>query len=86
MGTSSAEERPLVLIVDDEDYMRFLVEESLDQAGFDVIEAANGEEGLKIFQERRPSVVLMDVMMPGMDGFETCAELRKSPGGAHVSE
>jgi len=84
MDALSAEERPLVLVVDDEDYMRFLVEESLDQAGFDVIEAANGEEGLKLFQERRPNVVLMDVMMPGMDGFETCAELRKSPGGVHV--
>ncbi len=84
MDALSAEERPLVLVVDDEDYMRFLVEEALDQAGFDVIEAANGEEGLRLFQEQRPSVVLMDVMMPGMDGFETCAELRKSPGGAHV--
>ncbi|MCP3871282.1 MAG: EAL domain-containing protein [Gammaproteobacteria bacterium] len=84
MDNSIVEERPLVLVVDDEDYMRFLVGESLDQAGFDVIEAGNGEESLKMFQEHRPSIVLMDVMMPGMNGFETCAELRKSPGGDHV--
>ena len=84
MDIPDAGERPLVLVVDDENYMRFLVKESLDQAGFDVIEAANGEEGLRLFQEQRPCVVLMDVLMPGMDGFETCAELRKSPGGAHV--
>ena len=43
MDKPSAGERPLVLVDDDEDYMRFLVEESLDRAGFDVIEAANGE-------------------------------------------
>lgn len=77
-------ERPLVLVIDDEEYMRLLIDESLDQAGFDVVEAGNGEQGLQVFQERNPDIVLMDVMMPGKNGFETCTELRTIVGGEHV--
>ncbi len=78
------DKRPLVLVVDDEEYMRLLIDESLDQAGFDVVEAGNGEQGLQVFQEQNPDIVLMDVMMPGKNGFETCAELRMIAGGEHV--
>ncbi|MGB5607296.1 MAG: EAL domain-containing protein [Gammaproteobacteria bacterium] len=81
---NNAENKPLVLVVDDEDYMRLLETESLGQAGFEVLEACNGEECLALFQERLPNVVLLDVMMPGMDGFETCTKLRNLTGGAHV--
>lgn len=75
---------PVVLVVDDEDYMRLLESEALVQAGFEVVEACNGDEALTLFQEHQPCIVLLDVMMPGMDGFETCSKMRELPGGVHV--
>jgi diguanylate cyclase (GGDEF)-like protein/PAS domain S-box-containing protein len=83
--TDQAEEtRPLVLVVDDDFTMRLLVSQALEQSGFEVAEACDGEEGLNAFAERQPSAVLMDVMMPGMDGFTACAELRKRPESERV--
>lgn len=82
MGSSGY--RPLVLIVDDESTMRLLTRATLEQAGFEVAEATGGSQALKVFKTLAPDLVLMDVMMPEMDGFVTCTELRKLPGGLHT--
>ena len=74
----------LVLVVDNDLGLRMLVTTALEQAGFDVIEAADGHDGIMAYLEHRPQVVLMDVMMPNMDGFSACAELRKLPGAEHL--
>src|SRR5262245_55021609 len=66
---------PLILIVDDGMTIRLLVREALEQAGFFVEEAENGRQALKMFQQLPPDLVLLDVMMPELDGFETCAAL-----------
>ncbi len=76
--------KPLVLVADDDDNMRLLVRESLEPAGFDVNEAENGIEALFAFDRSRPDIVLLDVMMPEMDGFDACSQLRSRPGGEHV--
>jgi diguanylate cyclase (GGDEF)-like protein/PAS domain S-box-containing protein len=72
---------PLVLVVDDDSMMRLLVRETLEIAGFRVEEAEDGDQGIGRFATLSPDVVLLDVMMPGKDGFETCAAMRSLPSG-----
>ena len=73
-----------MLVVDDNEVNRLLVVETLAPEGIDVVEAASGEEALAAFQTRSVDVVLMDVRMPGLDGFQTLARLRALPGGDEV--
>jgi signal transduction histidine kinase len=75
---------PLALVVDDDPVMRMLARAALEGSGWDVEEAENGRDALSAFQRLHPDVVLLDVMMPEMDGFTACAALRKLPEGAHV--
>lgn len=75
---------PLVLIVDDDATMRLMMRHTLKKAGFEVEEAADGFPAIERFKTCRPDVVLLDVMMPQMDGFSACAEIRKVAGGEHV--
>jgi two-component system, OmpR family, response regulator ResD len=70
-------EKKTVLIVDDEEDMRFLVGMYLENAGFSYLEAENGEEALQILKNNKVDVILIDVMMPKMDGFTLCARIRK---------
>ncbi len=75
-------ERPRLLVVDDDDVTRMLACAALEEAGFTVSEAGDGEAGLEAYARERPDLMLLDVMMPGLDGFETCRRLRAS--GAHL--
>jgi len=74
--------RAAVLVVDDEDMIRSVLRLTLVHAGYDVTEAENGEDALSKVQEERPDLILLDVMMPGMDGFAVCEQLRQSPDTA----
>ncbi|MDG4553349.1 MAG: diguanylate cyclase [Candidatus Competibacter sp.] len=76
--------QPLVLIVDDDDSQRLLVGASLRQGGFSIVEAASGEQALEVFRQHPPDLVLLDVVMPGMDGFATCAALRGLARGRNL--
>lgn len=67
---------PLVLVVDDEANIRELVRVYLTAAGLEVEEAADGETGLERARELRPDLVVLDIMMPGIDGLELCRALR----------
>ena len=64
--------QPLILIVDDEERMRRVISDYLRIKGYDTIEAGDGVEALEKFEQRAPCLVLLDVMMPRMDGWETC--------------
>ncbi len=66
-----------VLLVDDDRAIRCALGDSLSRAGFMVHKARSGKEALRLFAARRPDVVLLDVMMPGMDGFAVCREMRR---------
>jgi CheY-like chemotaxis protein len=68
-----------VLVVDDEPVLRTIVREILHEEGYAVIEAADGRVMLEIMARERPDLVLMDVMMPGIDGREAYRQLRSSP-------
>lgn len=74
----------LALVVDDSHTQRLLAREVLEQLGLFVEEAENGAAGLEAFERLKPDIVLMDVMMPEMDGFSACAALRKLPHGRHT--
>ena len=68
-----------ILLVDDEpDILEFLAY-NLKKEGFQVQTAQNGREALKVAQEQLPHLIVLDVMMPGMDGIETCEEIKKQP-------
>ena len=75
---------PLALIVDDDAVNRLMARAALESAGWSVEEAENGREALAAFQQLHPDVVLLDIMMPEMDGFAACAALRKLPEGEHT--
>lgn len=75
---------PLALVVDDDPVMRLLVRAALEGSGWRVEEAENGQDALSAFQRLHPDVILLDVMMPEMDGFTACAALRKLPEGEHT--
>ncbi len=64
-----------VLVVDDDAVLRRVVRAVLEADGFSVIEASDGEQGLKLAAEVHPGVVILDVMMPGMDGVEVCRRM-----------
>lgn len=76
--------QPHIIIVDDESMIRLLATKSLQAIGMQTSVAINGEEGLNLFMENGADAILLDVMMPGMDGFTTCSMLRKLPEGQHV--
>ena len=68
----------LILIVDDNADIRVFVRAALEGEGYKVVEATNGNEALKIFQETNPAVVILDLSMGHPDGFEVCREIRRS--------
>lgn len=75
---------PVALIVDDDAMMRLLIRQTLERAGFACHEAANGRDALKLVRSYSPDIVLLDVVMPRLDGYSTCEELRRIPEASHV--
>jgi diguanylate cyclase (GGDEF)-like protein len=73
-----------ILIVDDDRAMRLLLRLALEWEGYEVLEANNGEQCLAEFAESRPQMVLLDAVMPGIDGFTCCQELRRFPEAQDV--
>jgi two-component system KDP operon response regulator KdpE len=71
------EQERKILIVDDESGLRELVRINLEHDGYGVIQAENGAQGLELVREHLPDLVIMDVMMPEMDGWEACRRLRE---------
>lgn len=67
-----------VLLVEDEQTLAMIIKDTLEEQGFTITTACNGEEGLKTFFEQKPNVVVADVMMPRMDGFEMVRRIRQS--------
>jgi excisionase family DNA binding protein len=71
---------PLVLVVDDDARLREFVRVNLEMEGYGVIEAANAEEGLGAVEEQAPDLILLDVMMPGVDGWEMLRRIQERHG------
>ncbi len=73
------ETRPLILIVDDDLAQRIILRETLEEAGFDIEEAKSGTEGIEKARALTPDLVILDVIMPDLDGFSVCRSLRAAP-------
>jgi CheY-like chemotaxis protein len=72
---------PLLLVVDDDEVVRSMLVENLAQEGYQIAQAKNGEAALVVYQQIQPDMVLLDGIMPVMDGFECCLKLQELPGG-----
>lgn len=70
-------EKPAVLIIDDQSMIRLLCRKYLQHCGFQIIEAESGEKGIELCTQHNPDVILLDVNMPGIDGFTVCQHLRE---------
>jgi len=76
--------RPQILIVDDEPHLRTGLRRVLTEGGYEAMTAADGETALKLAEEKKPDIVLLDIMMPGMDGREVCRRLREVVAEAQI--
>lgn len=72
-------EKKKILVADDEPHIRRVVKDKLSNAGFQVFEAVNGEEAFQIAIRETPDLILLDVMMPKLNGFDVCRKLRCEP-------
>src|ERR1051326_5599730 len=81
---ASTAERELVLAVDDNEQNLQLLEEYLGGWGYDVVLAHDGLEAVQLYPKHNPSIIVLDVMMPNMDGYEACARIKSQPGGKTI--
>ncbi len=66
-----------VLVIDDSEVLRKIIEFNLKRAGFEVVQATNGQEGLEAIEREKPDLVFLDIMMPKMDGFAVLKKLKE---------
>ena len=76
-AVSLPENPPVILVVDDDQMTRQLLRRVMEKEGYQVIEAANGEQGLEMYKRLKPHLVLLDALMPVMDGFTCCTKLQR---------
>ena len=74
------EEDIRILIIDDDDNTRTTLSDLLGEHGYKVFESSNGEEAVEIVKKEKPNVVLLDTLMPGLDGYETCRRIKAIEG------
>ncbi|HWS70861.1 MAG TPA: response regulator, partial [Thermoanaerobaculia bacterium] len=82
--TAATAERDLVLAVDDNEQNLQLLEEYLWSWGYDVVVARDGREAVDLYAQHNPAVIVLDVMMPNMDGYEACSLIKREPGGRRI--
>ncbi len=73
-----------ILVVDDDNTLRTVLKHTLEQQGYQVISAISGKEALVLFEEDTPDIIISDVSMPEMNGFDFCRQLRSQPSGQLV--
>ena len=74
-----------LLVADDEPGVRRLVRMTLQSEDYEIVEAADGEKALELARELKPSLVLLDVMMPKLSGFDVCTRLKEDPETADIT-
>ncbi len=68
-----------ILIIEDDKFLKELISQKLSKEGYDISEAVDGEEGIKKIKEEKPDLVLLDLILPGIDGFEVLSRTKKDP-------
>lgn len=74
-----AQQKPSILVVDDNQDNAEIIRQYLESKGYQISVAHNGDEALRLFETVKPALVLLDVMMPGRDGWEVCRIMRQHP-------
>ena len=75
---------PSILVVDDNEDNAHIIRDYLEARGYPISVAYNGDEAMELFEKEKPSLVLLDVMMPGRDGWQVCREMKQSESGRGV--
>jgi len=73
-----------ILVVDDEPEVVEILESRVKSGGYEVITASDGAEGLRKAYEEKPDLILLDILMPKIDGFDMCASLKENPNSANI--
>jgi len=73
-----------ILIVEDDKFLRELITQKLIKEGYEISEAIDGEEGIKKIKEEKPDLVLLDLILPGIDGFEVLSKMKEDPALAQI--
>ena len=73
-----------ILVVDDEIYIVHILDFSLGMEGYEVITALDGEQALEKLKSERPDLIVLDIMMPKLDGYEVCKAIKSDPGTRHI--
>ncbi len=73
-----------ILVVDDEIYMVDVLDVSLGMEGYGMVTALDGEEALQKVKSEQPDLIVLDIMMPKLDGYETCRQLKSDPATRHI--
>jgi len=84
VARASESERPTVLVCDDEKHIVRLIQVNLERMGYDVVTAYDGREALEKLSASKPDLVVLDVMMPYVDGFEVLRSIRRNPETARL--
>lgn len=73
-----------ILVVEDDKFLRELISQKLTKEGYAVVEAVDGEKGIESIKAEDPDLVLLDLILPGIDGFEVLAKMKSDPGLAEI--
>ena len=86
MGNTKNNTKPaaLILVADDDPSIRLMTRHILERDGYTVVEAADGQQALTLYKQKQPDLVLLDAMMPDLDGFEACTQIRRLPDSDRV--
>ena len=83
-SNDSQNNSPLILLVDDDRTTRMMLRRAMHNEGYRVVEASDGIEGLELYKQLKPDMVLLDAKMPGMDGFSCCTQIKAIAGGLGI--
>ena len=75
---------PKILLIEDDQFIRRICKNGLERSGYEVVTASEGEEGLEKARKQKPDLILLDLVMPGKDGFETLGEIKTDKSLKHV--
>lgn len=73
-----------ILIIEDDTFLRELIAKKLSREGFEIVHALDGEEGLKKSKEEKPDLILLDLILPTIDGFEVLSQIKRDPELAQI--